>query len=105
MHHTREAELKLIVKHMVERSMRESLNVDVQVRNVAIKVRRIPGTMDIEIDLMYCKTTSQSFESDEFEISLATCQQTVKNVSLEEKEKVNKIIKGIIENSMRSLKV
>ena len=54
MHETRKDELKLILDDVVNHRMKKSNTCDVQVRT-DVQVREIPGTMHLEIDLMYCE--------------------------------------------------
>ena len=81
MHPTRKDELELSVGDIINRRAFDFKVCDVQVRNVEIRV--IPGTMDIEVDLMYCHIETPSIDSDEFTLKLATCQQTIQNATIQ----------------------
>ena len=55
---------------------------DLEVELRTLEVRRIPGTLDLEIDLMYIVIDSTQ-ESDVFTFKLATCLQIVENASIQ----------------------
>ena len=81
MHPTRKDELELSLDGIINRKALDSKTCDVQIRNVEVRVD--PGTMDIEIDLMYCDLETASLASEEFTLKLATCQQTIQNATIQ----------------------
>ena len=85
MHETRRAELELSVSDIINGVMLDHRQGDVNIRDVDdVKVEfihRNAGSMDVEVDLMYCHIETESIESKEFKFSLATCKQTVQNVT------------------------
>ena len=102
MHPTRKDELELCLGDMVNHASRESNTCDVQLRT-DVQVRQIPGTMHLEIDLMYCDIWSESFQSDEFTIKLATCKQLIENASVQYRAQSSNLITQIITSTMSAL--
>ena len=101
MHPTRKDELELSVGDIINRRAFDFKVCDVQVRNVEIRV--IPGTMDIEVDLMYVDIETPSLESDEFTLKLATCKQLIENAAVANRTQTHNMITQIVRLSMQAL--
>ena len=56
--------------------------------------------MHLEIDLMYCAIWSESFESDEFVLKLATCKQLLENASPQYRTESSNMVTQIIRATM-----
>ena len=48
---------------------------------MAVKVDRVPGTMDVSIDVLYYHMESLGVDSLKMKVKYATCFQIIKNTS------------------------
>ena len=92
-------ELAEAIKFVAENRMPETESYDVSVKK-DIRVSRIPGTKNIQIDMLYYNLVGYGKDSDTMSVNFAACLQQIENTSAEHEASAFELIEQIVKASM-----
>ena len=92
-------ELADAIKFVAENRMPETESYDASVRK-DIRVSRIPGTTNVQIDMLYYNLVGHGKDSDMMSVNFAACLQQIENASAEHEASALRLIKQIVKAAM-----